>query len=119
MLSNERYAGVVGCEVLDVVLAEREPATFSIGGDARRRREGIDGALHFGAGLREDRVEAEDVCDDTSDVFELVAKLGLGVAASVQGCANDYGLWVGVAIGDGETATRVLSRRLPVSTDLA
>lgn len=117
MLSNEWHPGVVWGKVFDVVLAECESTTFAVGDDGRGWRERIDGALHFRTGLREDGVEAEDVCDDASDVLELVAKLGLfGVAASVQGCTNNDGLWVRVAVGHGKSATRVLSGRLPVSS---
>lgn len=117
VLSNERDARIVRCEVFDVVLAECEPAALAVGDDGRGRWERIDGALDFGTSLREDSVEAEDVCDDASDVLELVAKLGLfAVAASVQGCTNDDGLWVGVAVCYGQTATRVLSRGFPVSS---
>jgi hypothetical protein len=76
MFGHERHAGVVGCKVLDIVLAECESIALTVRRDGGRRRECINGALHFGASLREDGVEAEDVCDDTSDVFELIAKLG-------------------------------------------
>lgn len=119
MLGNERDAGIVRCKVLDVVLAECQPIAAAVGFYGGRRREGIDRALHFGAGLWEDGVEAEDVCDNTSDVFELVAKLGIvDVLASIERCTDNNCLWVRVAVGDCQTATGVLSRGLPVSTYL-
>jgi len=84
VLGNELDAGVIGCKVLDVVIAEGEAIAFAVGGDGRGRWESVDRALDFSARLRENSVEAEDVCDDTSDVLELVAKLGcVAVAASI------------------------------------
>jgi hypothetical protein len=76
VLSHERHAGVVGCKVLDVVLTECEPVAETVGRDGGRWRECIDGALYFSTGLRENRVEAEDICNDTCDVFEFIAELG-------------------------------------------
>lgn len=95
MLSNKRHTVIVRSEVLDVIGAECESIAATIGRDAGRRRDCFDRALHLGTGLRQDGVESEDILNDASDVFELVAKLSfVGVAASIERCTDDDRLWV-------------------------
>lgn len=119
VLGDVGQVGAVRFEVLDVVGAEGQAVAFAVGGDGRWGRESVDRALDLGAGLREDGVEAKDICDDAGDVFELVTELGsVRVAAAIERCTDDNGFGVGVAVGDGEATLGVLSRYLPVATDL-
>ena len=87
---DEWYTGVVGSEVLDVVLAECEAVAASVGGNRRRWRESVVRALHACACLGKQSKESESVGHDTGDVFQFITEPGLiGVAAAVEWCTND------------------------------
>ena len=119
MLGDEWYAGVVGSEVLNVVLAKGQAVAASAGGNGRRWRESVVRTLHACACFGEQGIESEYIGHDTSDVFQLITELGLiGVAAAIEWCTDDDRLRVGVFVCHREAAAGVDSRRLPVAADL-
>ena len=112
----------VGGEILHVVGPKGEVA-FSIGGELGwGRRGGGDGFFDCEGGSGEDGVEAESICDDTSNVREGVAEADVHVVfGAVEGPTDDDGFGVGVGAvtvfpgGDGEPSAAVLGGDFPVA----